>query len=360
MGKRFLAKALSALISLLTVLLLCTPAYAAEQPDYSRKGSVRVMVRDADGSIVPGGSLTVIPVADAVYEDGNNYFVFREEFADCGLDLEEIGTEESGAPELAEKLAAWAQEKGIEGREQAVDEAGEAVFEGLSLGLYLFLQKVPADGYESLRPFLVTVPLWDGERLVYDIEAGPKAGRAMGLACAEVPAEKVFRAESGSLPKDETFHFQILPEDRNAPMPAAEGGLQDPETGAVTVTHGAGPFSFGKIWLDSEDIGKRYTYTIRELPGAGAGITYDDTVYTLTLEAEKNEASGKTECRTSVTGKNGREASKIVFTNIYRNPSSGLPPLLPETGQLWWPVPVLSLAGLMLIAAGRFFRGRKE
>ena len=56
-------------------------------------------------------------------------------------------------------------------------------------------------------------------------------------------------------------------------MPAPEGAVPDPETGAVTLTRGAGTFSFGRIWFGSEDIGKTYVYTIRERAGQNACIS---------------------------------------------------------------------------------------
>jgi pilin isopeptide linkage protein len=148
-------------------------------------------------------------------------------------------------------------------------------------------------------------------------------------------------------------------------MPAPEGGVQDKETGAVTMSHGAGTFTFGKIWFGTKDIGKTYTYTISELAGKNSKITYDKTVYKLKVEVVKNEESGKIECKTSVTGKSDKEASGIVFTNVYDTPPTpGTPgkpgkPSLPKTGQLWWPVPILAMAGVLFFAFGRI-RGRSN
>ncbi len=366
MKKRFLTKMLSVIVSALTICMLSMPVqvssaeeHVAKQPDYTKKGSVTVDIREADGKTVAGGSLTVIPVADAAYDGGNNLFVYREEFAECGLDLQRIDAEENGAPGLAEELAAWVGEKGLTGTEREIDKDGKVVFEELPLGLYLFIQKTPAEGYESVHPFLVTLPLWDGEKLVYDVEAGPKVGTATGLTYIEPPVKKVFKAKRGTLPKDETFNFRMVPEKKEDPMPAPEGSVSDKETGAITVSHEAGTFSFGKIWFSTEDIGKTYIYTISELSGKNSKITYDKTVYKLKVEVAKNAETGKIECKTSVTGNSGKKASGIVFTNVYDNPPTpstpGKPgkPSLPKTGQLWWPVPIFALAGVLFFAFGR-------
>ena len=367
MNRRYLKKALAVIISVLTMCMISLPAaassleeYMAKQPDYTRTGSVSVTVKEADGTAVPGGSLIIIPVADAVYEDGNNLFVYKEAFAECGLEISRIEGEENGAPALAGELAAWAAEKEIEGTEKEIGKEGKVLFEELPLGLYLFVQKTPAESYECLHPFLVTVPIWDGEKLVYDVEAGPKAGTARGLSSIEIPLEKVFKAKKGDLPKDESFTFRMIPAKADYPMPAPEGGVADPETGSVTIAHGAGKFSFGKIWFGEADAGKSYLYKIGEIAGKNTRITYDKTVYTLKIDVVKNEETGKIECALAIKDKSGKEVTEIVFTNTYEPPSTppGTPgkpgkPSLPKTGQLWWPVPILALAGILFFGYGR-------
>lgn len=53
-----------------------------------------------------------------------------------------------------------------------------------------------------------------------------------------------------------------------------------------------------------------------------------------------------------------------VIKNVYKTgtttPSGGSGGRLPQTGQLWWPVPVLTFAGLILFAAGWVKRNREE
>lgn len=119
----------------------------------------------------------------------------------------------------------------------------------------------------------------------------------------------------------------------------------------MTLTRGAGTFSFGRIWFGSEDIGKTYVYTIRERAGQNACISYDDRVYSLTAEVVWDEETGSVRCITSLSA-GGREASEIVFTNVFHNIPPETPPYLPQNGQLWWPVTVLALGGVLLILAG--------
>ena len=59
-----------------------------------------------------------------------------------------------------------------------------------------------------------------------------------------------------------------------------------------------------------------------------------------------------------------REGLTFVVTNTGTGPASTPPPKtpmpdrLPQTGQLWWPVPLLLAAGLVLVIAGLLRRRR--
>jgi len=51
------------------------------------------------------------------------------------------------------------------------------------------------------------------------------------------------------------------------------------------------------------------------------------------------------------TAKTERSGNTFYITNTYAVSGTGTP-TLPQTGQLWWPVPLLLAGGLALIAAG--------
>ena len=50
-----------------------------------------------------------------------------------------------------------------------------------------------------------------------------------------------------------------------------------------------------------------------------------------------------------------QEGTLFVVTNTYPGKT---PPKLPQTGLLWWPVPLLACAGLALVLAGAGARRR--
>lgn len=53
-----------------------------------------------------------------------------------------------------------------------------------------------------------------------------------------------------------------------------------------------------------------------------------------------------------------KKQTGIILVNTYDNPPPPPPPppYLPPTGQLWWPVPILTVIGIVLIAVGCSFR----
>ena len=111
------------LLCLSLFVLLCAPCagatgtdpelpdeHSSRQPDYSRKGSVTLDILLADGTPVPGGTLTAYLVGLAREDDGNNDFVYMAPFGPEGtvIDADTINNAEAGAPELAATFAAKA------------------------------------------------------------------------------------------------------------------------------------------------------------------------------------------------------------------------------------------------------------
>lgn len=161
--------------------------HALKQPDYNRMGSVSVTIKTASGDKVGGGKLTLYKVADARYDNGNNVFVLTSVFAGSKADLTKIETEKNGAPQLAKDLAKYAADNKISGMEKAVDQtSATAAFPGLSLGVYLCVQTEAPEGYEPIAPFCVTVPFWDGNALLYDVDASPKPQPI--ISCTPTPS----------------------------------------------------------------------------------------------------------------------------------------------------------------------------
>lgn len=106
------------------------------------------------------------------------------------------------------------------------------------------------------------------------------------------------------------FSFELAAATPGAPLPAQ-----------TTVANDAsGGFAFGDITFTQPG---RYVYKVREVPGTDKAITYDDTVYTLTVMVEEPEVHGG-QLRLSLEG-----SRPFAFTNVY----DASPEPAPEDGR---------------------------
>ena len=89
--------------------------------------------------------------------------------------------------------------------------------------------------------------------------------------------------------------------------------MEDEDGHLIKKTNGAdGSISFGTFKYNKEGT---YTYTVKEVKGTNKLITYDTSVYRMTVKVSDDQ-NGKLKAETSYT-KDGRPAEGIVFTNTY-------------------------------------------
>ena len=157
------------LSALMLLCALTVHVYAAEAVDMGRTGSISITMTHS-GEPVPGGSLTLYRVAEVTVENNADYsFRYTEEFVACEADLTDLD-----AAETALALAEYAAAGELSGVKQTVSEAGEICFEELQLGLYLLVQEDAAEGFDTVNPFLVSVPARENGSYVYEVNASPK------------------------------------------------------------------------------------------------------------------------------------------------------------------------------------------
>lgn len=148
---------------LMLILIACLgiAVSAHEIPDAGQLGSVEISTG------ISGGTWTIYRVGDVTEENGNYGFSLTGDFKNTGRAVQNVQS-----PELAAELARYAAENGLEGE---IKDASDSVrFDNLEMGLYLFVQSQAAAGYERAEPFLVSIPMWDGEQYLYDVDASPK------------------------------------------------------------------------------------------------------------------------------------------------------------------------------------------
>ena len=193
-------------------------------------------------------------------------------------------------PALSVKLDAFVKEHSVFAEKLVTDAHGNAAFTNLPLGLYFVQQTNTVAGYAPCTSFLVTVPNHNADGYVYDVDASPKTDVAK---LTDITIKKVWNT-SASAKSADSVTIQLLRDG----VVVETATLSDQNNWQVTYTD-----------MPESDV---YSITEVNVP-KGFTATYSQSGYIFTVT---NSAS------------------------------------LIQTGQLIWPIPVLAMAGLCLIAVG--------
>lgn len=319
---RKLKKLSAVLFALILILTLPVPSLAAAAIDTAHPVSLTIRYQQ-DGTPVSGALFALYRVADI---DAYAELTLTGDFTQYPVRLD--GLDSAAWRALAETLAAYAQRDRLTPLDSGVtDQNGELTFpteeKTLLPGLYLVTGQPFSDGYRvyNTEPFLICLPNLDEttDTWQYDVTVSPK------FTSTPIPAP----------PPDDTEKRKVLKVWND------EGQTcERPETITIQLLKN------GEIW-DTVTLSERssWRYTWDELPRYDKnGLIIDWRVVELTPEGYTVSVS--------------QEAGTFVVTNTPVEPPVNPPsepptePTLPQTGTLWWPVPVLAAAGLLLIAAG--------
>ena len=161
------------LLAVCLVVCCALPAFATSASLVSgRLGSLHVRLYDTHNDVpLRGGELTLYQVAAVKRTGGNLSYAYTGDFTGCGVVLGDLSDST-----LADQLAKYLPTVPAVAAQQNVDEEGYADFTKLPQGLYLVMQTEASHGYEAIKPFLVSIPLPDGDSWIYDVDATPKVG----------------------------------------------------------------------------------------------------------------------------------------------------------------------------------------
>lgn len=307
--KRILGLLLAAL--LVTMLF---PAFTAKSVDLTQSGELNLSYQD-NGTPLAGAEFSIYLLA-TVDEDGS--LTATESFAGYPVELQ-TGNDTKA---LAVTLEGYVLRDHIAPTDKGTtDDSGTLTFptgeEKLTLGLYLVLGDRHQQGntvYDP-QPFLVMLPTLENDTLNYRVTVNPKY-ESHNVSGDTVTRKvlKVWKDEGNEASRPKEISVQLL----------RDGEVYD------TVTLSADN-SWRYTW---SDLDARYRWLVVE--EAPSGYTVEVT----------------------------REGITFVVTN--RQPDTPPPtdptqpddPKLPQTGQLWWPVPLLICGGLLCIAVGLLLRRR--
>jgi hypothetical protein len=315
--KRFLA----CLFALLCLAALPLPEVAlAASPDASLTLSCAV-----GGTAVPGVRCRLYRVASL----SGTAFTATDSFRQAQVQLNGLTTAaqwQAAADSLS--VFATAEENGISPDcEGQTDAAGSAAFSGLATGLYLavFTDTVQGDTTYRFSAALLSLPQWNADgSVVYQVTAAPK-----GTA--------VTPPSPGSQPSTVSVTVLKIWNDRGktASRPASirVALLCNGKTYATAVLSASNNWRCTWDGLSASDT---WRVLERGVP-SGYTVSYRTRGTTLIL------------ANTRTTG-----------TTISDEPVPLGSAKLPQTGLLWWPVPLLSAGGLLLFGAGWYDKNKKH
>lgn len=303
---------------ILALSLMPQTAFAIDPMEVGADVQLTLNYYGDDGTPIVGAEFKLYKVADA---DKFAEFTPVNEFADYMVDYpEDINDlDASGWKTLAETLAIYVERDQIEPIDQAVtDEQGKIIFPNnateLTTGLYLVTGETFTYQYKVYEPeaTLVSLPSRDElDNWIYEWEISPKSEWATEMT--EVKVVKTWKDSNDSAKKrPDEIKVQLL----------KEGKVYD------TVTL-------------NKDNNWRYTWTDLEASYEWA-VVEKETIngYKVTIE---------------------RDGETFTLTNTYKTPTTPgkTTGKLPQTGMLWWPVPVLAGAGMLFFMIG-WTKRRKE
>ena len=241
--------------------------------------------------------------------------VKTRDFQDCPVDIS--GT---GNAYQASMLEGYVRLWGLEPMaSNTVSSIGTTHFRELDGGVYLLLSRmITTHGANYIaQPLLITLPGKDAQnRPAYDVIVSPKPYQVPPVGSDEVPctALKVWEDEDG-----EEMEEKDLPH-RVTVYLLCDGELFDTQI------------------LNKEG---NWRYTWEDLPGDHIWSVVEEPVEDFTVSIVKNGTTFV------ITNTKEEEPPPPPTTTPVKPPA-----ILPQTGLLWWPVPVLAVAGLLLMILG--------
>ena len=177
---RALALALATLVLVLLPPVQVQRAQAADEMlDASRQGSISISPESSDGKGV-SGTFALYKVADVVADDTGWHFQWTDAYR--GTDHELYRKTGTLSDSYKKKLVGLLEGKVAHPVQTRATRAGAVSFSGLSVGLYLVKMTKVESGYDTIDPFLVSIPTIENGALVYQVNASPKAGAAKAKA----------------------------------------------------------------------------------------------------------------------------------------------------------------------------------
>lgn len=302
LGRNLVALAVSCL---LCISCLSVTVFARGHIDIDRPASLQMFFGE-DGKGFSNVEFRIYRVAE-ITEAGD--FVLSETFREYPVELNNLDS--SGWRTLAQTLDAYVARDNINPYwAKKTEQTGNVHFSDLPTGLYL----VAGDTYTqdttiyTPEPTLISLPgMTEKDQWTYDVEAFCKFNRETIPEFVERKVQKVWKDDGNSDKRPKEISVQLL----------KNGEIVD-----TVVLNNENNWEY--VWKDLD--GRSKWQVTEAVTPAG---------YTVSVK---------------------QEGLIFVMTNTCPPET---PPKLPQTGMLWWPVPLLLCVGLLLVVTGLWVRRRQ-
>lgn len=320
--KRKTFKRLAGWLLTAAVMLSCIPVgvWAAEAMNPNQEIKLTVSYTD-EGTPLVGAEFSIYQVAAM---DQTGILTKTEEFADYPV-LLEAESQEAWQEQAATLQSYVLRDQLTPTDSQKIDEKGQAVFPAsgrkLEPGLYLMLgaRHVQMDTVYEAQPSMVFLPTEKQETgtWIYDI---------------------AIHAKFESYPEPETVSRKVIKvwddegQEEKRPEQISVQLLQDGKVYDTVILSKENQWRYTWKELDGKS---QWNVAEKEIEGYTIGIAREGNAFVITNTCEK-------------------EPPEPV------EPTGPEHPNLPQTGQLWWPVPLLIAGGLLLLVIGLWRRRDKK
>ena len=307
---------------LVMMLLLSTPAFAAGSIDLNREVTLTISYQDR-GSPLVGANFSIYLVATV---DETGELTTTDSFKQFNVDIR--GKNDAAWRTLASTLEGYVLRDNVAPTDSGKTNADGILYfptgsKKLTPGLYLVLgDRITQGGFRyDPMPFMVMLPTQDTDKneWLYDVIVNPKH------ESSEIP----------DTPSTITRKVLKVWDDANSSDRPTEVTVQLLRDGKVyeTVTLNA-ENNWRYTWSGLDD-SYRWTVVEKECKGYTVQVERDGITFVITNTREVDVPDTPTPTTPKPTN-----------------------PTLPQTGQLWWPVPLLVMGGLLFLVIGLFYRKR--
>lgn len=315
---------------LLCALLVCLMAMSVLPLAAFAQGPIDV---DASCSLTIDYHYEDLPIPGATFQiyyfaavDAATNFTLTEQFRKYPVRLDDNSAE--SWTQLALTMKGYVQVDNVApDYTRQTDETGRITLTGLKTGLYLVVgaKRTVGEYTYTAAPFIAAVPARNNENNTwdYDVTVVPKLSRDKNPS--DEPTDKVISRKVLKVWEDNGYT-------KKRPKEIIVQLLKDGKVYETVTLNEANNWRY--FWDNlpaCDENGAKIEWTVVEKDISG---------YTVKIE---------------------QDGITFVITNTYKNPpATTKPPILPQTGVMWWPVPILACAGILFLVLGIVRRRSSE